>query len=42
VPILAIDPRIAHLTSSRVRNGIQLPHIDRWFDAANLWLDPPA
>jgi peptide/nickel transport system substrate-binding protein len=41
VPILAIDPRIAHLTSSRVRNGIQLPHIDRWFDAANLWLDPP-
>lgn len=41
VPILVHEPTIPHLTSTRVRDGIQLPHIDRWFDAANLWLDPP-
>ncbi|HEV3001231.1 MAG TPA: ABC transporter substrate-binding protein [Solirubrobacteraceae bacterium] len=41
VPIVHHEPTIPHLTSSRVRNGIQLPHVDRWFDAANLWLDPP-
>lgn len=41
VPILVHEPTIPHLTSARVRNAIQLPHIDRWFDAANLWLDPP-
>jgi len=40
VPILVHEPTIPHLTSARVRNGIQLPHIDRWFDAASLWLDP--
>ena len=40
VPIVVHEPTIPHLTSERVRNGIQLPHIDRWFDAANLWLDP--
>ena len=41
VPIVVHEPVIPHLTSDRVRNGIQLPHVDRWFDAANLWLDPP-
>ncbi|MEV5768938.1 ABC transporter substrate-binding protein [Micromonospora sp. NPDC052213] len=41
VPILACEPTIAHLTSSRVRGAIPLPHVDRWYDAANLWLDPP-
>jgi len=42
VPILAHAPTIPHLTSSRVRDAIAMPTIDRWFDLANLWLDPAA
>ncbi|PZG24370.1 ABC transporter substrate-binding protein [Micromonospora craterilacus] len=41
VPILVCEPTIEHLTSARVRDAIPLPHVDRWYDAANLWLDPP-
>lgn len=41
VPILACEPTIRHVTSARVRNAIPLPQVDRWYDAANLWLDPP-
>lgn len=39
VPILVCEPTIEHLTSDRVRNAIPLPHVDRWYDASNLWLD---
>jgi peptide/nickel transport system substrate-binding protein len=42
VPILACEPTILHMTSARVRNARPMPQIDRWLDAANLWLDPPA
>jgi peptide/nickel transport system substrate-binding protein len=41
VPILVCEPTIEHLTSARVRDAIPLPHVDRWYDVANLWLDPP-
>ncbi len=41
VPILACEPTIAHMTSARVRNALPMPQIDRWLDAANLWLDLP-
>jgi peptide/nickel transport system substrate-binding protein len=41
VPILACEPTIRHVASARVRNAIPLPQVDRWYDAANLWLDPP-
>jgi peptide/nickel transport system substrate-binding protein len=41
VPILACEPTIPHMTSARVRNALPMPQIDRWLDAANLWLDPP-
>jgi len=41
VPILACEPTITHMTSARVRNALPMPQIDRWLDAANLWLDPP-
>jgi peptide/nickel transport system substrate-binding protein len=40
VPILACEPTIPHMTSARVRNALPMPQIDRWLDAANLWLDP--
>jgi peptide/nickel transport system substrate-binding protein len=40
VPILACEPMIPHMTSARVRNALPMPQIDRWLDAANLWLDP--
>ncbi|GAB3974242.1 ABC transporter substrate-binding protein [Actinoallomurus acanthiterrae] len=42
VPILACEPTILHMTSARVRNALPLPQVDRWLDAAHLWLDPPA
>lgn len=42
VPIAACEPTIRHRTSARVRNAIPMPQIDRWYDAANLWLDPPS
>ena len=29
------------MISARVRNALLMPQIDRWLDAANLWLDPP-
>jgi peptide/nickel transport system substrate-binding protein len=41
VPILACEPTISHMTSARVRNAMPMPQIDRWLDAANIWLDPP-
>jgi peptide/nickel transport system substrate-binding protein len=41
VPVAACEPTIRHRTSSRVRNAVPLPQVDRWYDAANLWLDPP-
>jgi peptide/nickel transport system substrate-binding protein len=41
VPMLACEPTIPHMTSARVRNALPLPQVDRWLDAANLWLDPP-
>jgi peptide/nickel transport system substrate-binding protein len=41
VPILACEPTIPHMTSDRVRNAMPMPQIDRWLDAANIWLDPP-
>jgi peptide/nickel transport system substrate-binding protein len=41
VPILVHAPTIPHLSSSRVRDAIAMPTIDRWFDLANLWLDRP-
>jgi peptide/nickel transport system substrate-binding protein len=41
VPILACEPTIPHMTSARVRNAMPMPQIDRWLDAANIWLDPP-
>lgn len=41
VPVVACEPMIRHRTSRRVRNAIPMPQIDRWYDAANLWLDPP-
>jgi peptide/nickel transport system substrate-binding protein len=41
VPILACEPTIPHMTSGRVRNALPLPQVDRWLDAANLWLEPP-
>ena len=41
VPILACEPTIPHMTSARVRNALPMPQVDRWLDAANLWLDPP-
>jgi len=41
VPIVACEPTIPHMTSARVRNALPMPQIDRWLDAANLWLDPP-
>jgi peptide/nickel transport system substrate-binding protein len=41
VPIAACEPTIRHRTSSRVRNAVPLPQVDRWYDAAGLWLDPP-
>ncbi len=41
VPILVHEPTIPHMTGKRVKNAIPMPHIDRWFDATNLWLDPP-
>lgn len=40
VPILACEPTIPHMTSARVRNALPMPQIDRWLDAANLWLEP--
>ncbi|WP_228817566.1 ABC transporter substrate-binding protein [Nocardia transvalensis] len=40
VPILACEPTIPHMTSSRVHNALPMPQVDRWLDAANLWLDP--
>ena len=39
VPILACEPTIPHMTSARVRNALPMPQVDRWLDAANLWLD---
>ncbi|GAA4447534.1 ABC transporter substrate-binding protein [Phytohabitans houttuyneae] len=41
VPILACEPTIPHMTSPRVRNAMPMPQIDRWLDAANIWLDGP-
>lgn len=41
VPILVHAPTIPHLRGARVRNAIAMPTVDRWFDLANLWLDPP-
>lgn len=41
VPILVCEPTIPHIMSDRVRNAIPLPHVDRWYDAAHIWLDPP-
>lgn len=41
VPIMACEPTIPHMTSARVRNALPLPQVDRWLDAANLWLDGP-
>ncbi|WP_406632476.1 ABC transporter substrate-binding protein [Amycolatopsis sp. WGS_07] len=41
VPVMACEPTIPHMTSARVRNALPMPQIDRWLDAANLWLDPP-
>ncbi|MGI5414477.1 ABC transporter substrate-binding protein [Actinomadura luteofluorescens] len=41
VPVLACEPTIPHMTSARVRNGLPLPQVDRWLDAACIWLDPP-
>ena len=41
VPILACEPTIGHMTSARVRNAMPMPQIDRWLDAASIWLDPP-
>ena len=41
VPLLVHAPTIPHLRGSRVRNAIAMPTVDRWFDLANLWLDPP-
>ncbi|MFT7835666.1 ABC transporter substrate-binding protein [Saccharothrix sp. BKS2] len=38
VPLLVCEPTILHVTSPRVRNAIPMPHVDRWYDAANLWL----
>ncbi|TVT61457.1 ABC transporter substrate-binding protein [Amycolatopsis rhizosphaerae] len=38
VPLLVCEPTILHVTSPRVRNAIPMPHIDRWYDAANVWL----
>lgn len=38
VPLLVCEPTILHATSPRVRNAIPMPHVDRWYDAANLWL----
>ncbi|MGW5666927.1 ABC transporter substrate-binding protein [Micromonospora sp. NPDC003776] len=42
VPVAACEPMIRHRASARVRNAIPMPQIDRWYDAANLWLDPPS
>ncbi|MEO0971835.1 MAG: ABC transporter substrate-binding protein [Pseudomonadota bacterium] len=41
VPVLACEPTIPHMMSARVRNGMPMPHIDRWIDASHLWLDQP-
>ena len=41
VPIMACEPTIPHIAGQRVRNALPLPQVDRWLDAANLWLDPP-
>ncbi|WP_159941978.1 MULTISPECIES: ABC transporter substrate-binding protein [unclassified Nocardiopsis] len=41
VPILVCEPTIPHIMSDRVRNAIPLPHVDRWYDASHIWLDPP-
>ena len=41
VPILACEPTIPHMTGTRVRNAMPMPQVDRWLDAANIWLDPP-
>jgi len=40
VPLLVHAPTIPHLRGARVRGAIAMPTIDRWFDLANLWLDP--
>jgi peptide/nickel transport system substrate-binding protein len=42
VPVAACEPMIRHRVSARVRNAIPMPQIDRWYDAANLWLDTPS
>lgn len=38
VPMMACEPTIPHMTSARVRDALPLPQVDRWLDAANLWL----
>jgi peptide/nickel transport system substrate-binding protein len=40
VPILMCEPTIPHMTGHRVRGALPMPQVDRWLDAANLWLDP--
>ncbi|MEV4674798.1 MULTISPECIES: ABC transporter substrate-binding protein [Actinomadura] len=40
VPLLVHAPTIPHLRGARVRDAVPMPTIDRWFDLANLWLEP--
>jgi peptide/nickel transport system substrate-binding protein len=38
VPVVACEPTIRHMSSDRVRDAVPMPQIDRWYDAANVWL----
>ncbi|NIL58460.1 hypothetical protein HCB18_17095 [Salinispora arenicola] len=38
---LVCEPTIEHLTICAGARRDSLPHVDRWYDAANLLLDPP-